>query len=75
MKSPMARLIGETPGSLLTEELEERGDPIGAVALELAETAHPDVILISELDLCLSLRRGEPGRTWDRNVLVRSLQW
>ena len=39
-------------------------------ALELAESAHPDVVLLAELELCLRLRRGEPGRTWDRNVPV-----
>jgi DNA-binding response OmpR family regulator len=39
-------------------------------ALELAERARPDVVLLAELDLCLRLRRGEPGRTWDRNVPV-----
>jgi DNA-binding response OmpR family regulator len=39
-------------------------------ALELAESAKPDVVLLTELDLCLRLRRGEPGRTWDRNVPV-----
>jgi len=49
-------------------------DVLGAArrseALELAERARPDVILLAELDLCLRLRRGEPGRTWDRNVPV-----
>jgi DNA-binding response OmpR family regulator len=39
-------------------------------ALELAERIRPDVVLLAELDLCLRLRRGEPGRTWDRNVPV-----
>jgi DNA-binding response OmpR family regulator len=39
-------------------------------ALELAERSRPDVILLAELDLCLRLRRGEPGRSWDRNVPV-----
>jgi DNA-binding response OmpR family regulator len=39
-------------------------------ALELVERARPDVVLLAELDLCLRLRRGEPGRTWDRNVPV-----
>ena len=39
-------------------------------ALELAERVRPDVVLLAELDLCLRLRRGEPGRTWDRNVPV-----
>ncbi len=39
-------------------------------ALELAEAMRPDVVLMAELDLCSRLRRGEPGRTWDRNVPV-----
>jgi DNA-binding response OmpR family regulator len=39
-------------------------------ALELAERIRPDLVLLAELDLCLRLRRGEPGRTWDRNVPV-----
>jgi DNA-binding response OmpR family regulator len=42
----------------------------GSEALELAERARPDLILLAELELCLRLRRGEPGRTWDRNVPV-----
>jgi DNA-binding response OmpR family regulator len=49
-------------------------DVLGAArrseALELVERARPDVVLLAELDLCLRLRRGEPGRTWDRNVPV-----
>lgn len=39
-------------------------------ALELAERIRPDVVLLGELDLCQRLRRGEPGRSWDRNVPV-----
>jgi DNA-binding response OmpR family regulator len=39
-------------------------------ALELAERERPDLVLLAELDLCLRLREGEPGRTWDRNVPV-----
>ena len=39
-------------------------------ALDIAEQARPDLVLLAELDLCLRLRRGEPGRTWDRNVPV-----
>ena len=39
-------------------------------ALELVERARPDLVLLAELDLCLRLRRGEPGRSWDRNVPV-----
>ena len=49
-------------------------DVLGAArrseALELAERIRPDLVLLAELDLCLRLRRGEPGRTWDRNVPV-----
>jgi DNA-binding response OmpR family regulator len=39
-------------------------------ALDLVERERPDVVLLAELDLCLRLRNGEPGRTWDRNVPV-----
>jgi DNA-binding response OmpR family regulator len=42
----------------------------GSEALELAERVRPDLVLLAELELCLRLRRGEPGRTWDRNVPV-----
>jgi DNA-binding response OmpR family regulator len=42
----------------------------GSEALELAERIRPDLVLLAELNLCLRLRRGEPGRTWDRNVPV-----
>ncbi|HXG76680.1 MAG TPA: response regulator transcription factor [Gaiellaceae bacterium] len=49
-------------------------DVLGAArrseALDLAERARPDVVLLGELELCQRLRRGEPGRTWDRNVPV-----
>ncbi len=39
-------------------------------ALELAERSHPDLVVLSELDLCSRLREGEPGRSWDRDVPV-----
>ena len=39
-------------------------------AIDLLERARPDVVLLGELELCLRLRRGEPGRTWDRNIPV-----
>ena len=49
-------------------------DVLGAArrseALALVESARPDVVLSAELELCLRLRSGEPGRTWDRNVPV-----
>jgi DNA-binding response OmpR family regulator len=39
-------------------------------ALELAERVRPDLVLLSEIDLCARLREGEPGRSWDRHVPV-----
>ena len=48
----------------------------GGEALELAERAHPDVVLVgmglpdSTLELCRRLREGEPGRSWNRDVPV-----
>ena len=38
--------------------------------LDLVERVKPDVVLVTELDLCRRLREGEPGRRWDRNVPV-----
>lgn len=53
------------------------GASAGAEALELAERARPDLVLLgnplpdaSALDLCRRLREGEPGRSWDRDVPV-----
>ncbi len=75
---PTAVLVAEPESETreyLGRQLREDGfDVLGAArrseALELAESARPDVVLLAELDLCLRLRRGEPGRTWDRNVPV-----
>jgi len=75
---PSAVLVAEPEPETreyLGRQLRDDGfDVIGASrrgeALELVETARPDVVLLAELDLCLRLRRGEPGRTWDRNVPV-----
>ncbi|HKP18819.1 MAG TPA: response regulator transcription factor [Gaiellaceae bacterium] len=41
-----------------------------AEALALAEQVRPDLVLVTELELCLRLRAGEPGRSWDRDVPV-----
>ena len=75
---PSAVLVAEPEPETreyLGRQLRDDGfDVLGASrrseALELAERARPDVVLLAELDLCLRLRRGEPGRTWDRNVPV-----
>lgn len=39
-------------------------------ALELVERVRPDLVLVSEVDLCARLREGEPGRSWGRDVPV-----
>jgi DNA-binding response OmpR family regulator len=59
----------------LGRQLRDDGfDVLGAArrgeALDLVERTRPDLVLVAELDLCLCLRRGEPGRTWDRNIPV-----
>ncbi len=41
-----------------------------ARALDLVERHAPDLVIVSEPDLCRRLRAGEPGRSWDRNVPV-----
>ena len=73
---PNAVLVAEPEPATreyLGRQLRDDGfDVLGAArrseALELAERIRPDVVLLAELDLCVRLRRGEPGRTWDRNV-------
>jgi DNA-binding response OmpR family regulator len=49
----------------------------GAEALDLAERARPDLLLLgqrlrdaSAFEVCDRLREGEPGRSWDRDVPV-----
>ena len=49
----------------------------GRKALELLETAGPDLVLLdatlpdgSGFELCRQLRDGEPGRSWNRDVPV-----
>jgi DNA-binding response OmpR family regulator len=75
---PSAVLVAEPESETreyLGRQLRDDGfDVLGAArrseVLDLAERARPDLVLLAELDLCLRLRRGEPGRTWDRNVPV-----
>src|ERR1043166_7131420 len=42
----------------------------GEDALELAELARPDLVLLAEVEGCRRIREGEPGRSWDRDVPV-----
>ena len=75
---PNAVLVAEPESATreyLGRQLRDDGfDVLGAArrseALDLVERVRPDLVLLAELDLCLRLRRGEPGRTWDRNVPV-----
>src|SRR5215510_3414379 len=75
---PSAVLVAEPEPETreyLGRQLRDDGfDVLGASrrseALDIAEQARPDLVLLAELDLCLRLRKGEPGRTWDRNVPV-----
>jgi DNA-binding response OmpR family regulator len=81
-----ATSVAAMPSALLAEPEQEAREYLGrqlrddgfdvlgasrrSEALDLVEREHPDVVLLAELDLCLRLRNGEPGRTWDRNVPV-----
>ena len=68
--------------SFLERHLRSDGfDVLGAAAageaLELAERARPDLVLVAidlgggaGLEVCRRLREGEPGRAWDRRVPV-----
>ncbi|MBA2642685.1 MAG: response regulator transcription factor [Actinobacteria bacterium] len=75
---PSAVLVAEPESATreyLGRQLRDDGfDVLGAArrseALDLAERVRPDLVLLTELDLCLRLRRGEPGRSWDRNIPV-----
>src|SRR3712207_6145095 len=51
------------------------GAAAGREALELAELARPDLLLVGNplpdlpaLELCRRIREGEPGRSWNRDV-------
>lgn len=77
-RMPNAVLVAEPEAETreyLGRHLRDDGfDVLGASrrseALELAERVRPDLVLLAELELCQRLRRGEPGRSWDRNVPV-----
>jgi DNA-binding response OmpR family regulator len=70
----VAELEPETREFLGRQLRDDGFDVLGAArrseALDLAERARPDLVLLAELETCLRLRQGEPGRSWDRNVPV-----
>jgi DNA-binding response OmpR family regulator len=61
---------------LVDDGFEVHGVAGGREALELAERAKPDLVLLSSLadepavEVCRRLREGEPGRSWNRSVPV-----
>src|SRR5438105_8006118 len=61
---------------LASEGFEVLGAGAEIEALDLAERARPDLVLLGGLedasgpDICRRLREGEPGRSWDRDVPV-----
>jgi DNA-binding response OmpR family regulator len=62
--------------TFLTRHLADDGFEVltaedGDGALDLAERARPDLVLLGTgLEVCRRLREGEPGRSWDRGVPV-----
>jgi DNA-binding response OmpR family regulator len=71
----------DSRGTLARHLVDDGFQVVGAAggdeALELAERARPDLVLVGErladaspLDLCRRLRDGAPGRSWNRNVPV-----
>jgi DNA-binding response OmpR family regulator len=63
-------------GAFLERHLKDDGFDVvraddGECALDLAEQARPDLVLLgTELEVCRRLREGEPGRSWDREIPV-----
>jgi DNA-binding response OmpR family regulator len=55
---------------LADDGFEVLGASATAEVLALAEQVRPDLVLVTELELCLRLREGEPGRSWNRDVPV-----
>lgn len=55
---------------LRDDGFEVLGASFRSQALTLAERERPHLVISSDPDLCRSLREGEPGRKWDREVPV-----
>ncbi len=66
----------QSVGTFLERHLTDDGFEVvraedGDGALELAELARPDLVLLgTEVEVCRRLREGEPGRCWNREVPV-----
>jgi DNA-binding response OmpR family regulator len=70
LAEPEALARGSLERRLVEDGFHVLGAAFNREALELAERSHPDLVLVSEVDLCARLREGEPGRSWNRAVPV-----
>ena len=74
---PEPDLRGFLERHLASDGFDVLGTAVAGEALELAERARPDLVLVATelgggagLEVCRRLREGEPGRAWDRRVPV-----
>ena len=70
LAEPEPEIRGVLERQLTDDGFRVLGAALNREALELAERARPDLVLVSEVDLCARLREGEPGRSWNRDVPV-----
>jgi DNA-binding response OmpR family regulator len=75
LAEPESAVRGFLERHLAEDGFDVVGARAGDEALELAERARPDLVLVGTtlpdtpgLELCRRLREGEPGRSWNRNV-------
>lgn len=74
---PEPDLRGFLEKQLASDGYDVLGTQFPGETLDLAERAHPDLVLVatelgggSGLEVCRRLREGEPGRAWDRRIPV-----
>jgi DNA-binding response OmpR family regulator len=77
LAEPEAEVRGYLEHHLRSDGFDVLGTAVPGEALELAERASPDLVLVATqlgggagLEVCRRLREGEPGRAWNRAVPV-----
>ena len=70
LAEPEPEIRGFLERQLADDGFQVLGAAFNREALELVERVRPDLVLVSEVDLCARLREGEPGRSWNRDVPV-----
>ncbi len=70
LAEPEPEIRGFLERQLAGDGFQVLGAAFNREALELVERVRPDLVLVSEVDLCARLREGEPGRSWNRDVPV-----